>query len=62
MKSYEISVASGATPTTQCTALTTAINADLPHWVNSITNNGTSIDFTGYKKVKLRLMDQLKKI
>ena len=50
MKSYEIEVASGATPTAQCTALTTAINADLPHWVNSITNNGTSIDFTGFKK------------
>ena len=50
MKSYTITVAAGATPTTQCTAFTTAINADLPHWVNSITNNGTSIDFTGFKK------------
>jgi hypothetical protein len=50
MKSYTITVAASATPTTQCTALTTAINADLPHWVNSITNNGTSIDFTGFKK------------
>lgn len=49
-KSYTITVAAGATPTTQCTAFTTAINADLPYWVNSITNNGTSIDFTGFKK------------
>ena len=24
--------------------------ADLPHWVSSITNNGSSIDFTGFKK------------
>jgi len=49
-KSYTITVAAAATPTTQCTAFTTAINADLPHWVNSITNNGASIDFTGFKK------------
>mgnify|MGYP003109039569 CR=1 FL=1 len=49
-KSYTITVAAGATPTTQCTAFTTAINADLPYWVNSITNNGTSIDFTCFKK------------
>tara|TARA_R100001440_G_scaffold51064_1_gene71036 strand:+ start:2364 stop:3296 length:933 start_codon:yes stop_codon:yes gene_type:complete len=50
-KSYTISVAAGATPTTQCTAFTTAINNDLPHWINgNITNNGTSLDFTGFKK------------
>jgi len=50
-KSYTISVAAGATPTTQCTAFTAAINADLPHWINgNITNNGTSLDFTGFKK------------
>lgn len=51
-KSYTITVDPNATntPTEQCTAFTTAINADLPHWVNSITNNGTSIDFTGFKK------------
>tara|TARA_R110002051_G_scaffold122629_1_gene195738 strand:+ start:629 stop:1558 length:930 start_codon:yes stop_codon:yes gene_type:complete len=49
-KSYEYSVAAGATPTTQCTALTTAINADLPHWVNSIANGGTNIGITGWKK------------
>jgi hypothetical protein len=51
-KSYTITVDPNATntPTEQCTAFTTAINADLPHWVSSITNNGTSIDFTGFKK------------
>ncbi len=51
-KSYTITVDPNATntPTEQCTAFTTAINADLPHWVTSITNNGTSIDFTGFKK------------
>jgi hypothetical protein len=53
-KSYTITVAAGATPTTQCTAFTTAINADLPYWVNSITNNGTSIDFTGFKKGEVK--------
>ena len=50
MKAYEYTVAASATPTTQCTALTTAINANVPHWVKTVTNNGTSIDLTGYKK------------
>jgi len=50
MKSYEYTVAASATPTTQCIALTAAINADVPHWVKTVTNNGTSIDLTGYKK------------
>ena len=50
MKSYEYTVAAAATPTTQCTALTAAINADIPHWVNTVTNNGTSIDLVGFKK------------
>jgi hypothetical protein len=49
-KSYTITVAAGSAVTVHCTAFTTAINADLPHWVNSITNNGSSIDFTGFKK------------
>ena len=55
-KSYEIDVdpAGTNTPTEQCTAFTTAINADLPHWVSSITNNGTSIDFTGFKKGEVK--------
>ena len=48
--SYEYSVAASATPTTQCTALEAAINANVPHWVKTVTNNGTSIDLTGYKK------------
>ena len=50
LKNYEYDVAASATPTTQCTALTAAINADVPHWVKTVTNNGTSIDLTGYKK------------
>ena len=50
MKSYEISVAAGATPTTQCIAFTAAINADLPHWVSSIANGGTNIGITGFTK------------
>ena len=49
-KSYTITVAANDSPTTQCTAFTNAINADLPHWISSITNNGTNIDFTGFKK------------
>ena len=54
MKSYEYTVAAGATPTTQCTALAAAINADLPHWVNSIANGGTNIGITGYKKGEVK--------
>ena len=54
MKSYEYTVAAGATPTTQCTALTAAINADLPHWVNSIANGGTNIGITGWKKGEVK--------
>jgi hypothetical protein len=50
MKAYEYTVAVGATPTTQCTALTAAINADVPHWVKTVTNAGTNIGLTGYKK------------
>ena len=50
MKSYEYEVTATMTPTAQCLLLAAAINADLPHWVTSITNNGTSIDFTGFKK------------
>ena len=50
MKSYEYTVAAGATPTAQCTALTAAINADLPHWVSSIANGGTNIGITGFTK------------
>lgn len=50
MKSYEYEVAINATPTVQCTALAAAINADLPHWVSSITNAGTNIGITGYTK------------
>ena len=53
-KSYEIEVAAGATPTTQCTAFAAAINADLPDFVSSITNNGTDIDFTGFKKGQVK--------
>ena len=54
MKSYEYTVAAAATPTTQCTALTAAINADLPHWVKSIANGGTNIGITGFKKGEVK--------
>jgi len=46
-KNYTISVTSSDTPTTLCTKITAAVNADLPDFIASITNNGTSIDFTG---------------
>ena len=54
--SFEIDVdpAGTNTPTEQCTAFTTAINANLPHYISSITNNGTSIDFTGFKKGEVK--------
>ena len=50
MKSYEITVAAAATPTVQSAAFTVAINADLPHWVSSITDNNGDIDVTGFTK------------
>jgi hypothetical protein len=46
-KSYVIPVSAGTTPTQFCTALAAAINADLPDFIASITNNGTDIDFNG---------------
>ena len=54
--SFEIEVdpAGTNTPTEQCTAFTTAINNNLPHYISSITNNGTSIDFTGFKKGEVK--------
>jgi len=51
MKSYEISVAAAATPTTQTAAFKVAIDADLPHWVNgAVTDNGGNLAITGFKK------------
>ena len=51
MKSYEISVAAGATPTVQSAAFKVAIDANLPHWVNgAVTDNGGDIDVTGFTK------------
>lgn len=50
MKSYEIAVTANMTPTAQCILFAAAINADLPHWVSSITNGGTNIGITGYTK------------
>ena len=51
MKSYEIAVTATMTPTAQTALLKTAIDADLPHWVNgAVTDNGGSIDVTGFKK------------
>lgn len=50
-KSYEITVAAGATPTTQTAAFKVAIDADLPYWVNgAVTDNGGNLDITGFKK------------
>ena len=50
-KSYEITVAASATPTTQTAAFKVAIDADLPHWVNgAVTDNGGNLDITGFKK------------
>ena len=46
-KNYTISVTSSDIPATLCTKITAAVNADLPDFIASITNNGTSIDFTG---------------
>lgn len=57
-KSYVIPVTASMTPTQFCTALAAAINADLPDFIASITNNGTSIDFTG-KSFSLTLGTEL---
>jgi hypothetical protein len=53
-KSYDISVAASATPTTQGAALLTAINADLPHWVKGVTHSSGALSFTGYKKGEVK--------
>lgn len=53
-KSYEIPVVAGAIPATQCTDFTTAINADLPDFISSVTNNGTNLDFTGFTKGQVK--------
>jgi hypothetical protein len=50
MKTYEITVAAAATPTTQSAALTTALNADLPHWVNTVTDGTGNVVLTGWTK------------
>ena len=51
LKSYDITVAAAATPTTQTAAFKVAIDADLPHWVNgAVTDNGGNLDITGFKK------------
>jgi hypothetical protein len=50
-KSYEIAVTATMTPTAQTALLKTAIDADLPHWVNgAVTDNGGNLDITGFKK------------
>ena len=51
MKSYDITVANTATPTTQSAAFKVAIDADLPHWVAAAVTDGTgNISATGWKK------------
>jgi hypothetical protein len=54
MKSYEVAVAASATPTAQATALLTAISADLPHWVKSISRSGAVLSLVGYKKGEIK--------
>jgi 2-keto-3-deoxy-6-phosphogluconate aldolase len=50
MKSYTFSVAAGATPTTQATAIAAAMVADMPHWVSTATSAGAVVTITGFMK------------
>lgn len=51
LKSYEIAVLAGATPATQAAAFVAAMNADLPHWINTaIDSGGGVITLTGFTK------------
>lgn len=50
-KSYEIEVAAAATPATQAAAFVAAMNADLPHWINTAVDSGGGvITLTGFTK------------
>ena len=51
LKSYEIAVLAGATPATQAAAFVAALNADLPHWINTAVDSGGGvITLTGFTK------------
>ena len=51
LKSYEIAVLAGATPATQAAAFVAAMNADLPHWINTAVDSGGGvITLTGFTK------------
>ena len=51
MKSYDITVTASMTPTAQTALLKTAVDANLPHWVNgAITDNGGNVAMTGFTK------------
>ena len=50
MKTYDITVAAAATPTTQGAAFLVALNLDLPHWVKGATASGGAVSLTGFKK------------
>ena len=50
-KNYEISATAGQTPAAQATALFNLINADKPHWINTVADNGAGVlTFTGFTK------------
>ena len=51
MKSYDITVTASMTPTAQTALIKTAVDANLPHWVNgAITDNGGNVAMTGFTK------------
>ena len=50
-KNYEISATAGQTPAAQATALFNLINADKPHWINTVADDGAGVlTFTGFTK------------
>jgi len=53
-KSYDITVAASATPTTQGAAFLVAIDADVPHWVKTTAHSSGVISLTGYKKGEVK--------
>ena len=50
-KNYEISATAAQTPAAQATALFNLIDANKPHWIKTVADNGAGVlTFTGYKK------------
>ena len=54
MKSYEISVAASASVNSQAAAFSAALNANLPHWIKTVSVSSAVLTVTGYKKGEVK--------